>query len=156
MTNAGGGELKMNENKSSIITAGDLSNVTPVSRLEGLLRSSVMKKLSEKPFENIMKTIERRPTANTSTTTPTLSTEPPLNFDEAFSRFRIMLGILPAHQRQKMLPILVERMAKRVRPEDVEDFKTLAYGMLEENGNKSDVLERYLPILLILSMMRSG
>jgi len=149
----------MNENKASIITPSDLLNVKPKDKLEALLSERMTKALGERPFADIMKTLERPRTnspVSTPMSTPTPSVETPLSFDEAFSRFRIMVGTLPAHQRQKMLPILVERMAKRVKPEDVEDFKTLAYGLLEENGNKSDVLERYLPILLILSMMRSG
>jgi hypothetical protein len=68
----------------------------------------------------------------------------------------MMLSVLPANQRGKALPILIERMAKRLNPEDVEDFKTIGYGLLEEEETKKDALEKYLPILLILSMMRSG
>jgi hypothetical protein len=78
-----------------------------------------------------------------------------MSFDEAFSRFRMMVGALPANQRQKLIPMLIERIAKRVKPEDVEDFKTMAYSLSGENDN-NDALGKYLPILLILSMMRGG
>jgi len=158
--------MDMNENKASILTAGDLLNATPMGRLESLLRTSATKKLGEKPFADITKLLEEKSKPKAAATpaptpapTPTASVETPtptMNFDEGISRLRMMLGVLPANQRQKALPILIERMAKRLNPEDVEDFKTIGYGLLEEEEAKKDVLEKYLPVLLILSMMRSG
>ena len=154
--------MDMNEIKASILTAGDLLNATPMGRLESLLRTSATKKLGEKPFADITKLLEEKSkpkAAATPAPTPTTSVvtaTPTMNFDEGISRLRMMLGVLPANQRQKALPILIERMAKRLNPEDVEDFKTIGYGLLEEEEAKKDVLEKYLPVLLILSMMRSG
>jgi hypothetical protein len=157
--------MDMNENKASILTAGDLLNATPMGRLESLLRTSATKKLGEKPFAEITKLLEEKSKANapkstpSPTPTPTASVETPtptISFDEGVSRLRMMLGVLPANQRQKALPVLIERMAKRLNPEDVEDFRTIGYGLLEEEDTKKDALEKYLPILLILSMMRSG
>jgi len=147
----------MDENKP-ILTVSDLLKAVPREKLEELIREKKTEEADEKSFLDTIKTLEQRPSTSGSTpmSSPTVFTEEPLELDQAFSRLRIMWGALPAHQRQKMLPILVERMAKRVRPEDVEDFRSLAYSLMEESETKSDVLERYLPILLILSMMRSS
>jgi len=154
--------MDMNENKASILTAGDLLNATPMGRLESLLRTSATKKLGEKPFAEITKLLEEKSkpkAAATPAPTPTASVETPtstISFDEAVSRLRMMLGVLPTNQRQRALPVLIERMAKRLNPEDVEDFRTIGYGLLGEEDTKKDALEKYMPILLILSMMRSG
>jgi len=154
--------MDMNENKASILTAGDLLNATPMGRLESLLRTSATKKLGEKPFADITKLLEEKSkpkAAATPAPTPTASVETPtstISFDEAVSRLRMMLGVLPTNQRQRALPVLIERMAKRLNPEDVEDFRTIGYGLLGEEDTKKDALEKYMPILLILSMMRSG
>jgi len=157
--------MDMNENKASILTAGDLLNATPMGRLESLLRTSATKKLGEKPFAEITKLLEEKSKANapkstpSPTPTPTASVETPtptISFDEGISRLRMMLGVLPTNQRQRALPVLIERMAKRLNPEDVEDFRTIGYGLLGEEDTKKDALEKYMPILLILSMMRSG
>jgi hypothetical protein len=154
--------MDMNENKASILTAGDLLNATPMGRLESLLRTSATKKLGEKPFAEITKLLEEKSkpkAAATPAPTPTASVETPtptISFDEGISRLRMMLGVLPTNQRQRALPVLIERMAKRLNPEDVEDFRTIGYGLLGEEDTKKDALEKYMPILLILSMMRSG
>jgi hypothetical protein len=154
--------MDMNENKASILTAGDLLNATPMGRLESLLRTSATKKLGEKPFADITKLLEEKSkpkAAATPAPTPTASVETPtstISFDEGISRLRMMLGVLPTNQRQRALPVLIERMAKRLNPEDVEDFRTIGYGLLGEEDTKKDALEKYMPILLILSMMRSG
>jgi hypothetical protein len=164
----------MSANNAPIITPSDLSAISGNSGLREFLRSNFAKKTLDRPFEDIMKTLQStsntttsKPTASattssakqtTSTATPTVAVETPspaMGFDEAFSRLRMMLGALPESQRQKMLPFLIERISKRVKPEDVEDFKTLAYSLGEDNSN-SNAFEKYLPILLILSMMRGG
>jgi len=152
----------------AIHTPIDLTAIGRESNLERLLRGRLTEKIGEKPFANVVKTLENvtetksapKP-ATPTTTAPAVTAGTPtatdaLNFDEGVSRLRMMLGVLPAHQRRKALPILVERMAKRLNPEDVEDFRTIGYGLLEEEEPRKDALERYLPILLILSMMRSG
>jgi len=151
----------------AIHTPTDLLAVNRESNLERLLRGRLTEKVGEKPFADILKSLQNAtetksaPKPETPTATaPAVSVGTPtsaLNFDEGVSRLRMMLGVLPAHQRRKALPILIERMAKRLNPEDVEDFKTIGYGLLEEEEEtKKDALERYLPILLILSMMRGS
>jgi hypothetical protein len=154
----------MNEEKLSIITPADLMNATPYGRLEALLRSSFNKTIGERPFAEIMQSTEKKSNAKNSNTkspqqTPMVfveTTSAGMSFDEAFSRLRMLLGALPSRQREKLLPILVERIAKRVKPEDVEDFKTLGYSLQEERENKDDILKTYLPILLIFSLLRSN
>jgi len=156
----------------AIVTPSDLLAISRENNLERLLRGRLSEKIGEKPFMDILKNLQNASETNTSkpapsvpkpetpkATAPAFSFETPtptMSFDEGVSRLRMVLGVLPAHQRRKVLPILVERMAKRLIPEDVEDFKTIGYGLLEEEETKRDALERYLPILLILSMMRSG
>jgi hypothetical protein len=79
-----------------------------------------------------------------------------MSFEEAFTRLRMLLATIPEKNRQAMLPLLVERIGKRIAdPTDREDFQTLAMS-LQENQQNSDVLQKYLPIILILSMMRGG
>jgi len=95
--------------------------------------------------------------ASAPTSTPTSTpVSGGMTFDEAFTRLRMLLGTIPQKSRQAMLPILVERMSRRLSdPADREDFRTLGMSLLDTQ-QETDALQKYMPILLILSMMRSG
>jgi len=96
------------------------------------------------------------PTAASAPSVPTPTASGGMTFDEAFTRLRMIWASIPQKNRQAMLPILVERLGRRIAdPADREDFRTLAMS-LEEAPQEGDALQRYMPLLLILSMMRSG
>jgi hypothetical protein len=79
-----------------------------------------------------------------------------MTFDEAFTRLRMIWASIPAKNRQMMLPVLVERLSRRIAdPMEREDFRTIAMS-LEEIQQNDDVIQKYLPIILILSLMRGG
>jgi hypothetical protein len=138
--------------------------------VEDLAKASLPKfaeNITKKPFADILSNLQKSqtPTANPATTAPTptppaTSTPPTLGsnmtFDEAFTRLRMIWASIPEKSRQTMLPVLVERLSRRIAdPTDREDFRTLATS-LEETQQNNDALQKYLPIILILSMMRGG
>lgn len=147
-------------NNNSSFSVADLAKVNLPKFAENIVK---------KPFADIISSIQNTstPTAKPASSTPTTTatstavstpTAPTANmsFEEAFTRLRMLLATIPEKNRQAMLPLLVERIGKRIAdPTDREDFQTLAMS-LQENQQNSDVLQKYLPIILILSMMRGG
>ena len=145
-------------NNDSFFTAEDLAKVRLPKFAEGVVN---------KPFADIVGKTQKSqtPAAKSASTAPTPAPTPApmstpvsggLTFDEAFTRLRMLLGTIPQKSRQAMLPILVERMSRRLSdPADREDFRTLGMSLLDTQ-QESDAFQKYMPILLILSMMRSG
>ena len=96
------------------------------------------------------------PTAASAPSVPTPTASGGMTFDEAFTRLRMIWASIPQKNRQAMLPILVERLGRRIAdPADREDFRTLAMS-LQETPQEGDALQKYMPLLIILSLMRSG
>jgi hypothetical protein len=145
-------------NNSSFFSVEDLAKASLPKFAEAIVK---------KPFADVFSNLQKSqtPTAKSTTTAPTptppaTSTPPTLGsnmtFDEAFTRLRMIWASIPEKSRQTMLPVLVERLSKRIAdPTDREDFRTLAMS-LQETQQNGDVLQKYLPIILILSMMRGG
>jgi hypothetical protein len=138
--------------------------------VEDLIRASLPKfaeNIIRKPFEDIISRIQQpqTPTAKPASSSPTptatatsVSTSPfgNMTFDEAFTRLRMIWASIPAKSRQAMLPVLVERLSRRIAdPMEREDFRTIAMSLAEIQQN-DDVMQKYLPIILILSLMRGG
>jgi hypothetical protein len=147
-------------NEKSFFTAEDLAKASLPKFAENI---------TKKPFADIISKIQKSetPTAKPASTvpTPTATSTPTstptavgsnMTFDEAFTRLRMIWASIPEKSRQTMLPVLVERLSRRIAdPTDREDFRTLAMS-LQENQQNGDALQKYLPLILILSMMRGG
>jgi len=145
-------------NNDSFFTAEDLAKVRLPKFAEGVVN---------KPFADVVGRIQKSqtPAAKSASAVPTSPpTSPPMStpvsggmtFDEAFTRLRMLLGTIPQKSRQSVLPVLVERMSRRLSdPADREDFRTLGMSLLETQ-QEGDGFQKYMPILLILSLMRNS